>query len=68
MTCKCKDCTDHYIGCHSTCEDYKKFQEENEKTKKAIREANRTVSLNSDGTMFAGKGGIGKMRHKINGR
>lgn len=61
MTCKCKDCTDRYVGCHSTCEDYKKFQEENEK-------ANRTVSLNSDGTIFTGKGGIGKMKHKINGR
>lgn len=40
MTCKCKNCTDRYVGCHSTCEDYKKFQEENEKAKKAIREAN----------------------------
>lgn len=68
MTCKCKDCTDRYVGCHSTCESYKQYQEENEKARKAVREANQTMSLNSNGTMYSGKGGAGNMRHKINGR
>lgn len=27
-TCKCKGCGDRKVGCHSTCEDYKKFKEE----------------------------------------
>lgn len=68
MTCKCKGCTDRYVGCHSTCEDYKKFQEENEKLKKRAREANQSMSLNSNGTMYLGKGGVGTLRHRINGR
>ena len=25
MKCKCKGCTDRYVGCHSECEDYKAY-------------------------------------------
>lgn len=27
VQCKCKDCTERYIGCHSKCESYIKFNE-----------------------------------------
>lgn len=31
MNAPCKDCKDRKLGCHSTCEKYKKFDEENRK-------------------------------------
>lgn len=34
MLAPCKDCKDREIGCHSKCERYKEFVEENEKLKK----------------------------------
>lgn len=34
MDCKCKGCTRRQVGCHSTCEDYKEFQEECERIRK----------------------------------
>lgn len=27
MICKCKECTERYVGCHSSCEHYKKYRE-----------------------------------------
>lgn len=33
---KCKDCHNRKVGCHSTCEEYKKFLQENEEWKKMI--------------------------------
>ena len=26
--CKCKECTDRYLGCHDHCEDYKVYRQE----------------------------------------
>lgn len=34
--CACKGCTERYIGCHSVCDKYKKFKEE-EKAKHELR-------------------------------
>lgn len=36
----CKDCKDRYVGCHSNCDDYKKYRER-------IEEANRLRKYNS---------------------
>jgi len=33
----CKDCDRRTVGCHSTCEDYKKFRERHEANVKAYR-------------------------------
>lgn len=38
--CKCIDCTRRDIGCHSRCEDYKKWKAEIDKVRKAMKEAN----------------------------
>lgn len=37
MKCDCKGCEDRYVGCHSVCEKYKKFQEENEKFREKLK-------------------------------
>ena len=37
----CKGCDRRYVGCHDTCEDYKKSCEEREKIKRANKEATR---------------------------
>jgi len=29
----CKDCSDRCVGCHSNCDKYKAFKEENERVK-----------------------------------
>jgi hypothetical protein len=34
MNAPCKDCKDRVLGCHSKCEKYKAFSEENKKTYK----------------------------------
>lgn len=34
----CKNCEDRMVGCHSTCEKYKAFQQENDANNKIIRE------------------------------
>ena len=34
----CKDCTDRQIGCHSTCNKYTDYVEQNEKRKAQLRE------------------------------
>ena len=39
MNSGCKDCTERYVGCHSTCENYKLFREELDARKKQITEA-----------------------------
>lgn len=31
IQCKCKGCTKRTVGCHSTCEDYKDFCEQQKK-------------------------------------
>lgn len=33
----CKNCKDRFVGCHSSCEKYKAFKEENEKFKAQVR-------------------------------
>lgn len=40
----CKDCTNRHIGCHSECEIYKAFVEENEKLKKIKKEYSQQIS------------------------
>ena len=36
----CKDCTKRQVNCHSNCDDYAAFVEENEYRKKQLREYN----------------------------
>lgn len=36
MAC-CKECTKRVQGCHSTCEDYKKYKEEQRKRSEELR-------------------------------
>ncbi len=40
---KCIYCTERHIGCHSQCEDYKKWKAEVDEVSKAMREAKATV-------------------------
>lgn len=56
VTNSCKDCTERHVGCHSDCEKYLKFVEENEKLK-AIKRKNQPMRLNSNGTMYTPKKG-----------
>lgn len=35
--CCCKECTDRYIGCHSTCKKYIEWSKENERIRDKIR-------------------------------
>ncbi|WP_297124403.1 hypothetical protein [uncultured Eubacterium sp.] len=42
-TSNCYKCSKRTLGCHSICEDYKKFLIENEKYKKSIQQANELV-------------------------
>lgn len=44
-TSNCYKCSKRTMGCHSTCEDYKKFLIENEKYKESIRQANEFVGF-----------------------
>lgn len=37
VKCKCKDCTNRTLTCHSECEDYKRFLEYREQVKKQQR-------------------------------
>lgn len=30
IKCECKGCTERTVGCHSTCEKYKRFKEQND--------------------------------------
>lgn len=47
MKVPCKDCTERTLNCHSTCERYKQFFEENEKRKAELLESHRlTNTLN----------------------
>lgn len=39
--CKCINCTRRDIGCHSRCEDYKKWKTEVDKVRKAMRKLRR---------------------------
>lgn len=38
MFTPCRDCNKRHVGCHSSCEDYKKFLEEYERFKKYTKE------------------------------
>lgn len=40
---KCIYCTERYIGCHSHCEDYKKWKAESDEANKAVREAKANI-------------------------
>lgn len=51
----CKDCKERHMGCHSTCESYKKYQEENNRAKQQLRKSTSSLSLNSNGTMYSGR-------------
>lgn len=43
--CKCQGCEKRYLGCHSTCEDYKAFKETVKTVKK--KKAKETVYITS---------------------
>ena len=53
----CKDCKDRYVGCHSNCDDYKKYSERLEEANR-LRKYDSTVV--SRGWRFVRKEG----RHK----
>lgn len=59
----CKGCTERHVGCHSTCESYRKFVEQNSKEKAAMRKHTQPIPLNANGTMYSGRKGQGNMRH-----
>ena len=40
----CKDCKDRFVGCHSKCEDYKKYREKIEEINKLKRYDSIVVS------------------------
>lgn len=58
MKNSCKDCTKRYVGCHSTCEDYKQFVEKN----KAISHAKRVESWSKRGSKRFEKNLANKIR------
>lgn len=37
MTAPCKDCPNRVVGCHSTCEQYIKYKEEQESVRRSRR-------------------------------
>lgn len=43
MVCPCKDCKppDRYPGCHSHCDDYKSWKDEDSQIKQALKEVVR---------------------------
>lgn len=43
MTVPCQGCADRKVGCHSSCEKYKAFREENEQAKAKREEQRHTV-------------------------
>lgn len=45
MYVPCKDCIDRKVGCHSTCENYKKFQEISEHIKTQRNKEKETRTL-----------------------
>ena len=40
----CADCTDRYVGCHATCEEYIRQKNEYENKKKIVHEMNNKVN------------------------
>lgn len=38
MFVQCRDCNKRQVGCHSSCEEYKRFVEEHEKLKRHAKE------------------------------
>ena len=44
----CKECKEHSIGCHSTCEKYKKAKKQYEEEKERIRQSKRVYDLMDD--------------------
>jgi len=39
----CYNCEDRYAGCHSKCDNYKKFKENLEEDKRLKREAKKSI-------------------------
>ena len=45
MLCKCKDCTERYIGCHAKCKSYLEYRNCIETKNKLIRENKKKESI-----------------------
>ena len=45
-THNCKGCTHRFVGCHSFCEDYKRFREELDKHNENIRNMKKGINDN----------------------
>lgn len=43
--CPCKDCPNRNASCHSSCESYKEWSEENERLREERNEATRLAYL-----------------------
>ena len=46
--CKCRDCTKRYVGCHSTCIDYKEWKTNKDQKNKETRLSKLARSYRSD--------------------
>lgn len=59
-SCACKGCQKRFVGCHASCEDYKKFKEGLKKQNDLIyRKKQKQIDI--DGFFF---GGPGKITHQ----
>lgn len=56
MSLRCKGCTDRYINCHSTCEDYQEFKREREELRKEKYKKHRLGLSEQDMRMNKNKG------------
>lgn len=63
IKCACKNCNDRKVGCHATCEKYKKFKEKTSEMNKKIRDEKAlNYSSTSDNWNY-----LRKRKAKVNG-
>lgn len=60
ISAPCKGCTDRCVGCHSSCEKYKEFQQAHEKEKGELDKIHALERMNRDWIMNAVKRNKGK--------
>ena len=51
----CKNCTERYVGCHSTCPKYLQEKAEHDRVKEEDHKKNETIWLNTNGVDRAGR-------------
>lgn len=60
----CKDCTRRYSGCHSNCEDYKKFRQALDERNALIRQERGRIDNIRDGIIESRRRVIRRKRSK----